>query len=100
MRLGTTPKHTFTIPFDASLIKELKVTYAQSKKIVLEKYLDDFEVNGRELSITLTQEETFLFNEDIIVEIQARVLTLGGDVLVSDISIATADRCLDREVLT
>ena len=34
---GTTPTHTFTIPFDVSLIKELKVVYAQQGEIVLEK---------------------------------------------------------------
>ena len=99
MRLGTTPKHTFTFPFETDLIQELKITYSQNKKIILEKYLDDFVIDGNTLSVTLTQEETFLFAGDVNVELQARVLTMGGDALSSDIRIITAERCLDSEVL-
>lgn len=99
MRLGTTPRHTFTFPFDTSLIEELKITYAQNKKTVFEKYLADCDVEANSVSYTLTQQETFLFAEGVNVEVQARVLTTAGDALASDIRIVTADRCLDREVL-
>lgn len=99
MRLGSTPKHEFTLPFDISLVKEFKVTYRQNGEIILEKYLNDFEANGNTLSATLTQEETFLFAEGVNVELQARVLTTGGDAISSDIRIITAEKCLDREVL-
>lgn len=99
MRLGSTPKHEFMLPFNMSLVKEFKVTYKQNGKIILEKYLDDFAVDGNTLSATLTQEETFLFAEGVNVELQARVLTMGGDALSSDIRIITAERCLDSEVL-
>lgn len=99
MRLGTTPRHTFTFPFETSLIDELKITYVQNKKTVLEKYLADCEVGQTSVSVSLTQEETFLFAEGVNVEVQARVLTTAGDVLASDIRIVTAERCLDREVL-
>ena len=99
MRLGSTPKHEFTLPFDVSLVREFKVTYKQQKKIILEKHLVDFEVNDNTLSITLTQEETFLFDEGVIIELQARVLTMGGDAITSDIRIITTEKCIDREVL-
>ena len=99
MRLGTTPKHTFTFPFETSLIKELKITYAQKNKTVLEKHLADCEIETNSVSCTLTQEETFNFENGVNVEVQARVLTMGGDALASDIRIITAERCLDREVL-
>ncbi|MBQ7292173.1 MAG: hypothetical protein IJW79_00390 [Clostridia bacterium] len=99
MRLGSTPKHEFTLPFDVYFVKEFKVTYKQNNKIILEKYLSDFEANDNTLSVTLTQEETFLFIEGVNVEVQARVLTTEGDVLASNIRIITAERCLDREVL-
>ena len=99
MRLGTTPKHTFTFPFETDLIRELKITYSQNKRIVLEKYLADCQVDKNSVSYKLTQEETFLFAEDANVECQARVLTTAGDALASNIRIVTAERCLDREVL-
>ena len=50
MRLGTTPKHTFTFPFETDLIQELKITYSQNKKIILEKYLSDCEVDKNSVS--------------------------------------------------
>lgn len=99
MRLGTTPRHTFTFPFETDLISELKITYAQNKKTVLEKYLDDCEVEADSVSYTLTQEETFKFESGVNVEVQARVLTMGGDTMASDIRIITAESCLDNEVL-
>ena len=99
MKIGATPRHTFTVPFSTDLIKELKITYVQNNKTVLEKYLADCEVEENSVSYSLTQEETFLFDSDVMVEVQARVLTTGGDALVSGIHIMRAERCLDREVL-
>lgn len=99
MRLGSTPKHTFTLPFETDLIQELKITYSQNKKIILEKHLADCEVDKNSVSYKLTQEETFLFTDNVNVELQVRVLTTTGDVLASNIRIVTAERCLDGEVL-
>ena len=101
MRLGTTPIHQFIIPFEVSMIQEFKVTYSQRDKIILEKYLEDFQTDEDEnsLSITLTQEETFLFTSGIDVDVQARVLTIGNEALASDIYCISASRCLDSEVL-
>ena len=99
MRLGSTPIHEFTIPFDVSFIKEFKVTYKQDGEVVLEKYLKDFEIKERVLSVRLTQEETFLFDENSNIQVQGRVLTTDNNALTSDIVIITAMRCLDREVL-
>jgi len=99
MRLGTTPKHTFTFPFDVSKIANVKITYSQAGRIILEKYLKDCNVEGQTLTLTLTQEDTFLFMENKSVEIQARVVTLGGEVLASDVVRVLVERCLDEEVL-
>lgn len=99
MRLGTTPSHTFTFPFETSMIEELKITYSQNRKIVLEKYLDDCTIGTNSVTLSLTQSETFLFDEKVNVEVQARVVTTSRDVLASDIHVVIAGRCLDREVL-
>ena len=80
MRLGTTPKHTFTFPFETELIQELKITYSQNKKIILEKYLSDCEVDKNSVSYKLTQEETFLFAEGVNVVGQGTLL-LGAVLL-------------------
>ena len=99
MKLGATPKHTFTLPFDPKTLKEAKITYTQDNRVILEKYLSDCTIEGNNLIVTLTQEDTFLFVAQSIIEIQARVLTLGGEASTSDVHTIRAERCLDREVL-
>lgn len=37
MRRLTTPTHTFTLPFDASVVDKFLLTYVQNDIIVLEK---------------------------------------------------------------
>ena len=99
IKQGSTPLHTFTLPFETELLKSFKLTYSQNGRIILEKYLKDFKTDGNVLTIKLTQEETFLFDEDSDVHLQARALTLGGDAIPSNIIIVPVEACLDREVL-
>ena len=99
MNRGTTPTHTFTIPFDTSLIKEVKIIYSQDDEQVLCKRTEDCELNGNEIKTTLSQEETFMFDCKKLVQIQIRVLTLVGESLITPIIARTVEKCLDDEVL-
>lgn len=99
MYKGTTPTHIFKLPFDSSMVKECKITYAQDDVIVLEKFTEDCTLEGEYITTTLTQEETFLFNHKRTVQIQLRVLTTAGDALASDISSVSVRQCLDEEIL-
>lgn len=99
LRLGTTPKHTFKIDFDTSLIQKVKITYAQKDKLILSKYTEDCVLLGDTISVNLSQEDTFLFNKSDLVQIQVRVLTKGGDALASAIRTVCPGACLDDEVL-
>ena len=96
---GTTPTHTFTLPFDTSLLTSARIIYSQNEKIILKKELSDCECSGNTISCKLTQEETFLFVHPKTVQIQIRVLTDGGDALNSDIETVPCKMCLDDEVL-
>ena len=51
------------------------------------------------IELSLTQAETFLFNNFNKIDIQLRVVTNSNDVLSSDIYSDTVDECLDKEVL-
>lgn len=51
---GTTPTHTFTIPFEKELVADLRITYTQKKKKILTKHLKDVEIVGNDINITLT----------------------------------------------
>lgn len=98
--IGTTPTHTFTLPFDVSLVKTIKVIYAQKGVQVLCKRGEGCQLDGKKVVTRLTQEETFLFDCRELVQIQLRILTNGGDALKSKIMLVRPDECFDNEVLT
>ena len=100
MRLGTTPKHIFTFPFETSKIKQLKITYVQRGKLILKKYLKDCEIDTNSVSVNLTQEDTFLFMNSGDISIQVRILTHGNNALASNVYTVSPRACLDEEVLT
>lgn len=99
MRIGTTPTHTFVLPFEASDFKKIQIVYSQNDQIILEKTVDDCKLNGNVVSVKLTQEETFKFDKQYSVKIQMRVVTPEGDVLSSDVLSVCCDECLSSEVL-
>ena len=97
MKRGTTPTHTFTLPFDVSVIEKARVLYSQGEELKLTK--TDCVLDGNTLTVKLTQEDTFKLDCGKFVDIQLRVLTPGGDALNSDIIRVAVDRCLENEVL-
>ena len=99
MRQGTTPKHTFTLPFDTGVISKVRVIYAQRNDVKIVKTEADAEMVGNTISVKLTQKDTLQLNSSLKTHIQVRVVTLGGDAFASDIITVTTDRCLDGEVL-
>ena len=58
---GTTPTHTFTLPFERELISDLRITYVQNKKDIITKKMGDIKFTNNEISIIFTQEETYQF---------------------------------------
>lgn len=99
MLIGTTPTHTFDLPFKTDVISKIKVTYAQNGRVILEKRNEECAFNENTVALKLTQEDTFLFDYNKNVEIQARILTVGGDAIASKIRTISANKCLDSEVL-
>lgn len=99
MRRGTTPRHTFTLPFDTSLIAKLRVIYAQRNIVKIVKKENDAEMNGNAVVVKLTQNETLRLNSRSKTEIQVRVVTHEGESFVSDIITVNTERCLMDEVL-
>lgn len=99
MMQGTTPKHIFAIPFDTSMVATCQVLYAQNDTVIITKDTEDCELDGKNIITHLTQKETFSFDHNVNVNIQIRVLTTGGDSLVSDIITVDVGRCLNEQVL-
>lgn len=94
---GTTPLHEFELPIDTALLKEVKVIYSQNDKEIFCKRAKDCNFDGNVIRIRLTQEETFLVDCRMMVQMQIRALTHSGDALETDIMTVTAAKCLDRD---
>lgn len=93
---GSTPTHTFVLPFDLDAIANIIVTYRQNGCNVLQKTMEDnfaditVDMDTREVSIQLTQSDTRVFTcgpkyKNNIVQIQLKVLFENGSVMLSDV---------------
>lgn len=96
---GTTPTHVFKLPFDTALIKSVKITYTHNKIPVLVKLTEHCAMDDHTITVRLTQEETLLFENNWLIELQMRVLTQDGDALRSKVYSLNAGVLLDDEVL-
>lgn len=96
---GTTPTHTFAVSIDTSIIKEVKITYSQRDKEILVKRTEDCTLGEGVISTRLSQEETFLFEGNMLATIQLRVLTTSDDALITEPMMMAVGKCLDDEVL-
>lgn len=99
MRRGTTPTHTFTIPFTVDNVKNALIVYTQGDEEILRKTVSQCRMDGNTLSVELTQEDTFLFDCNKKVQIQVRVLTAADKAFTSDIITTDVSKCLSDEVL-
>jgi hypothetical protein len=99
MRQGTTPTHTFTLPFSVDNVSEVLIVYAQHDKEILRKTTAHCRMEGNALSFDLTQKETLAFDCSKKVQIQVRVLTTDSKALASDIITVDVAKCLSNEVL-
>ena len=91
---GTTPTHYFYLPFGREIVASLDICYAQKDKPVLVKSLTDCTYEGNTVSVKLKPEDTLLFTAHRCVEVQVRVHTLGGEVLMSDVVRVSCEKCL------
>ena len=97
MYQATTPTHTFTLPFDTSLISKLLLTYSQDARAVITKTENDVSMSSNIISLTLTQEETSRFAiRPVSIQMRCKV---GDKVMASDIVTVRVKRSLNREVI-
>ena len=100
MRRYTTPKHIYNLPFSTSLIDKLRIVYAQNETIILSKEVTECQLEDNTVTLTLTQEETALFDcKKQFTEIQMHILTTSGQSLVSRPLKVSVEKCLDEGVL-
>lgn len=79
MYRGTTPTITFTLPIEANKIDVMYITFAQKTTkysedsvVIFEKTLADCRVDGKDVHLTLSEEDTLKLSSHKDVEIQIR----------------------------
>ena len=98
MYRATTPTHTFNLPFAADVIDALIITYQQRGTTILEKYKSDVKLEDNKIILTLTQEETNMFDKGDTANVQLRV-KIDERVQASNIIQIHIDRVLNSEVM-
>ena len=100
----TTPTHTFKLPMETSTLLVIQVVYKQQKTKLKKQYQnntlpDGMTLEGKNVVIRLTQEETKQFVADDYVKTQIRVLTNAGDAYASKTFSIYVNDVLDEEIL-
>ena len=75
---GTTPTITYTFPFSVSNISKIRIYFLQGKDTIITKGEDDCTMSNQSVSVTLTEEETYMFNAKKRVETKTRFLRTNG----------------------
>ena len=100
----TTPTHTFTLPEPTSNYSVIQVTYRQRNFSLVKEYKnnvlpDGMTLDGKNVIIKLTQEETKDFKSTEKASVQVRVLTPAGDAYASQEFLIDVDNVLNGEIL-
>ena len=95
---GTTPTHTFILPFPSNLVQDVIVTYVQNNQIILEKHTSDCIWLENAIRINLTQEDTFLFSHLHLLKIEFKILTFDNKVLAKNFRNIPIEEALNKEV--
>ena len=97
---GTTPEHEFDLPYDKQLIQDVRVTYGQQGKEIFTKSLKDCSIGDKKISVSLTQEETFLFKPGKHLYIEIRIkLTNEKVVRTEDPIVLRVINSMNEEVI-
>lgn len=96
---GSTPLHTFVLPFKTEMIQAVRIIYEQKNKVVLSKETKDVSMDENTIALRLSQEETLLFDSSVMARIQLHILTTGGDALPSKPKTVPVYVLLDRRII-
>ena len=101
---GTTPTHTFNLPFDSENIKRARFVYSQAGVVKIIKDSTDTDtavtLDEGKASTTLAQADTFNLDPDVVVELVLRLLTANDTAMETKPVYMVCKGSADKEVLT
>ena len=82
---GSTPTFTLSLPTDPSVFVSAEATFVQDGRCLLVKTTGEMAGNAadRTLSFALSESETLLFAAGSVAELQLRLVTEDGQILLS-----------------
>lgn len=97
---GTTPQHEFDLPYPGEIIEDVRVAYGQKHQVIFIKTLEDCQIDGNKLSVSLTQEETLMFAPDKLLCIEIKIKLTNGEVVrTTDPVVLRVVDTMDEEVM-
>lgn len=105
MRRGTTPTLKFSLynkdksKFDTGLVENIRVSFAQKGTLVMEKDIKECEIVDNTVRVTLSQEETLLFDYNAFVEMQLKIKTQGEKVVATSPVRVACGKILCEEII-
>lgn len=100
---ATTPVLHFELCDDKISVKDFSkiiISLAQNNKPLIEKTKDNIKIiDDKNFELTLTQEETKLFQSQFLMQIQLRCLDIEGKVVASEIVSMTVENALNEDVI-
>lgn len=97
---GTTPTHTFALPFETYAVSEVRVLYApEGGAPLVTKETSDCALSSNSVSVTLTQEDTLKLDNYPRIRVQLRVLMADGTALTTEPKLLPTRACLEERVI-
>lgn len=105
MYRATTPTHQFILPINTAECKEIQITYRQGENSIIKHYENNvlppgMSLDGENVFVRLTQEETLTFRPNSIAKAQVRVLTNSDDAMASQKFDIIINNVLNEEILS
>lgn len=94
---GSTPTHSFSIPFDTNAIDGVIIIYAQNGAEVFRKTTADCTITNHDISVTLSQNDSLRLKADAPVKVQLVVYS-GGKAFTSNKIEMVVDDILSEDV--
>ena len=99
MRRGTTPTFTFTADMDCGQLDKLDISFAQRDEVVLSKGLADCVISGNEITVSLAEDDTLLFDSrknPVRIQLRAGIgdTRIGSNMMHTTAEAILKDGCL------
>jgi hypothetical protein len=97
---GTTPTHTFSLPFTANNVRDVMIAYVQNREVIFRKETKDCVFTDNKIQVDLTQEDTFSLSHLSLVTIEFMALTSNNKVVGRKFNDIKVEETVNKAVFT